>query len=400
MARRNPTRIMLGHVVVLLVLWATACSRKPKPPAAPATPTPSAARHVTFVQWTDPHVFDAGKGRHAEGVREEELDDWAAFHWAVLETSQLVLTERRTIDFVVITGEFGLENVQLPDEQITAGKNTGCPNRKASDEGPIDHVSLADAAASVARELDALVVKKVYLVPGNNDLCAEHPQDLRRWAEFGAALQQARVKLHAAKSASLTESAGGKLPAVVVPAQIDVVDLTDSLARLYDGQGLHEGKDPRIVAKFPAGQAPAHIQSPEVNGINLLGFDTAFFKNSQTSADADITEEIKWVSGKIKPGESYLVFTHIPDLKDPYVVAGGQAQPAWEAGKAEDEWKKNVLSQSGVLGIFACHFHVAHRAIYPHTFSHPPPVELTMAKQCLAPPPSADYHAGPRRRRP
>jgi hypothetical protein len=63
---------------------------------------------------TDPDLFDAGRARHAEGIQEEALDNQAAFHWAILETNQLVLAEHHTIDFVVITGNFGLQNVLLP----------------------------------------------------------------------------------------------------------------------------------------------------------------------------------------------------------------------------------------------------------------------------------------------
>ena len=230
------------------------CSKRPTSPAAPLTSTPSNTRHVTFVQLTDPHVFDAGKKRHAEGVREEELDNWAAFHWAILETNQLALTEKQNIDFVVITGDFGLENVRLPNELSTPTGNNGCqnrketdevPNRKPADEGPIDRVPLNDAAAGVARELDALVVRQVYLVPGNNDLCKEDPNDLPRWAWFVAILQQDLKNLHDQRIVSLKESAGGNPPLAVAPPTVNVVDLTDSLARLSDGEGLPQGKAPR-----------------------------------------------------------------------------------------------------------------------------------------------------------
>src|SRR5882672_1819142 len=153
---------------LLAILLTSACSRSSAPPRDPFQRSPTHTRHVTFIQWTDPHVFDAGKGRHAEGVREEELDNWAAFHWAVLETNRMVLAEHRTIDFVVITGDFGLENVQLPDVKGTPVEFRDCSNRKPSDDGPIEKVPLAEAAAEVARELDALLVKRVYLVPGNN----------------------------------------------------------------------------------------------------------------------------------------------------------------------------------------------------------------------------------------
>src|ERR1700674_3408483 len=70
---------------------------------------------VTFIQLTDPHLFDAGRRQHAEGVLEVAIDNRAAFHWAILETN--TLAQLYPIRFVVVTGDFGLENVQLPHTQ-------------------------------------------------------------------------------------------------------------------------------------------------------------------------------------------------------------------------------------------------------------------------------------------
>jgi hypothetical protein len=66
------------------------------------------------VQKTDPHIFDAGGARHGEGVTEKALDNRAAFNWAIRETNRLLLAERRPIDFVAITSDFGLENLNPP----------------------------------------------------------------------------------------------------------------------------------------------------------------------------------------------------------------------------------------------------------------------------------------------
>src|SRR5258706_13430648 len=133
------------RAAILAILLGTGCSHPSEPVKNKFENSPAHTRHVTFVQWTDPHVFDAGKGRHAEGVREEELDNWAAFHWAVLETNRLVLTERRTIDFVVITGDFGLENVQLPPMPGLTADGQDCPNPNPDKEGPINKIDLAEA---------------------------------------------------------------------------------------------------------------------------------------------------------------------------------------------------------------------------------------------------------------
>lgn len=417
---------------ILLVLLGTGCSSHPTPLTVLSSDAGPPTRRVSFVQWTDPHVFDAGKGRHAEGVQEEALDDWAAFHWAVMETNRLVLAEHRSIDFVVITGDFGLENVQLPpvkEGHVNAGD---CPHRRPGEEGPIETVPLDEAAAAVARELSALVVKKVYLVPGNNDLCNEDPNDEYRWAEFVLVLQETIKKQDVARKASLKES--WKNAASVEPPPMPVVvDLTYMLSRLY-----YTRQDPRIVALFADGSRPKPDLVPSippvVNGIYLLGLDSSFFKRHddpklQTAADNASSAEMEFISRRITPGASYLIFTHIPDLRDPYAGSGAQEtsanvpQPSSMGAKlraatelatqatnqslknnltsswklpdqARQRWQDKILNRSEVLGIYAGHFHTGSRDLYPHNFGYAQPDKNTAAKFWLAPPLAEKYQWG------
>lgn len=362
MSHPKTANALTRYALVLLLSIATACSRSPEPQQSPAQRSAISTRHVTFVQWTDPHVFDAGKGRSSEGVREEELDNWAAFHWAVLETNRLVLSEHRDIDFVVITGDFGLENVLLNNETNVPS----CPGNKAGDdEGPIPAVPMAVAAEEVGRELDASLVKRVYLIPGNNDLACENPKDLPRWTQFVSALQQNLAARDQERNNGV--KAVQKQPNAATA--VEVVDLT-SVA------------DP-----------------PVNNGISLLGLDSAYFKNHeidrskqkqasanpsgksavtkdtrgidpaskliQDAGDAAIPKEVDRVSKQIQPGGSYLVFTHIPDLNDPFSRAASWKLP----DKALDDWKANILDKTDVLGIFAGHFHTADRSLFPQNFA-------------------------------
>lgn len=163
---------------------------------APATKPSSETRRVTFIQMAAPHLFDAGiDDRHGAGVEEEALDNRAALHWAILETNRLILAEHRTIDFVVITGGFGLQNVQFEPTDSPA-KKCSCPKRFPGKEGPTEAVSLKSAVSEVAEELEALEVGKVYLVPGADDLCDESPTDLHRWAAFVFRLNEELLKRH------------------------------------------------------------------------------------------------------------------------------------------------------------------------------------------------------------
>lgn len=366
MVQDKTNRIFWRYGAILCVLSATACT----PPSAPAggafqsSPTPT--RHITFVHWTDPHVFDAGKGRHAEGVREEELDDWAAFHWAVLETNRMVLAEHRDIDFVVITGDFGLENVLLKGEE---GKPLpACLAGKPGVEGPIEMVPMSNAVAEVARELDALLVKQVYLVPGNNDLRCENANDLSRWQEFVSGLQDELKSRHQ----KIQVTRGGKKEIVVSPGTVAIDDLADLTA-----------KD----------------KPPVVNGITLVGMNSAFFKSHdnkgdekiKAAADSAIPKEIDRIGKQINPGNSYLIFTHIPDLKDPFPGPDKKLKDSWKLPKrTHDDWKK-ILSQSELLGVFAGHFHIAKRDLYPHNFAYSDPDPTTAAKFWLAPPLAEKY---------
>src|SRR5215467_558765 len=67
-------------------------------------------RRVTFAQLTDAHIFGEGwKQPTAEALR-EAADDRTALDWAIQEINRLVSSGTR-IDFVVFTGDLGLQNV-------------------------------------------------------------------------------------------------------------------------------------------------------------------------------------------------------------------------------------------------------------------------------------------------
>lgn len=379
--------------LVLSLICLTACDGRIEParPVVRIDPPSGLSRRVTFVQMTDPHLFDAGSARHAEGVEEEALDNRAALHWAVLETNRLVLSERQAVDFVVITGDFGLDNVTMPPMSGLPGGE--CPQRPAGKEGPVVAVPLGEAAAEVARALRALVVKKVFLVPGNNDLCQEHPDDLHRWAEFVDAVRTAVAAQTAARTQALAESYPSG--AARAPDPPDVVDLTYSLER------LHEKNHPRISALFTGRPAPARVPpaAPTVNGVSLLGLNSAFFKLEPKVAGQAQRREMDFVRARVGTGGSHVIFTHIPDLPDPH--RGATTTPAKSPEDASswrmsDEARKiwtELLDRSDVIGVFAGHFHASQRGLYPHDFGYaiPPVRAATAVKTWLAPPLAAKH---------
>jgi hypothetical protein len=388
----------------LLAILAVGCHNSidagatgPAPSERDAT---QSTERITFVQMTDPDLFDAGGLRHGPGIEEEALDNRAAFHWAILETNRLVLAEHRTIDFVVITGNFGLENVELPAiGNLPGAMKCYCPKRTKGKEGPIAPVPLHEAAEEVARDLDALVVRNVYLVPGNSDLCDESPGDLHRWAEFVVEVRRALGRQAAARKAALEAS----FPREAVDNRLlsppDVVDLTYSLERLYNQ------KDERIRALLEttndAGRVP---DPPEFGGIRLVGLDSAYFRPHAVKAIQEASiggskKEMDFVAGRIKKYGSYIVFTHIPDVQDPdqgreLTNLVPDRASSWKiSAEARKEWYGRIIGQSEVIAVFAGHFHTSRRELFPHDFSYSKPAanETTAAKMWVAPPLSVRY---------
>jgi hypothetical protein len=410
-----------------LALSTIGCARKQNPnesaPRETSPPSLAAGGRVTFVQITDPHLFDAGERLHGEGIDAEALDNRAAFHWAVLTTNRLELAEKRRIDFVVLTGDFGLWNVTLPDRNGQPSKKCDCPKKPKGEEGPIPPVPLHEAAVEAAKDLDALVVRDIFLVPGNNDLCDESPVDLHRWAEFVFELNQVLKERESERVLQLTTTEANGRAGVSARKAPRVVDLTYSLERLY---AQH---DPRITALYPTGGGPGRVpNAPTFSGISLLGLNSAYFKPHpprsdgtnplQQASDRASEKELEFVRDRISAGGSYLLFTHVPDVEDPYrgsgtgskkqilkVAAAGnlgrsvssaESDPgsSWKlTSHGRAVWHDDILERSEVVAVFAGHFHSSNRNLYPHNFTglHTQPDEIVASKLWIAPPLAAKY---------
>jgi hypothetical protein len=72
--------------------------------------------------------------------------------------------------------------------------------------------------------------------------------------------------------------------------------------------------------------------------------------------------EVGLLSEQVDAGAPTLLFTHVPDLKDPF-----RKQPAWDLdSRVRRQWEGEA-SRANVLGIFAGHFHDASRSLYGTT---------------------------------
>ena len=97
--------------------------------AQPRGETPSAQKHVTFAQLTDAHVFDDGWKAEGSEPYLQALDNRAALHWAVGQINEVAA--KKPIDFVVYTGDFGLQNVFFTDPKCNV-----VPFRSPPQNGP------------------------------------------------------------------------------------------------------------------------------------------------------------------------------------------------------------------------------------------------------------------------
>jgi len=272
---------------------------------------------ITFAQLSDAHIFDDGWNLATADALRQAADDRGALHWAIERINQLVASGV-PIDFVAYTGDFGLQNVDFPAD-------AACNPLTPKIEPGFPMVPLRWAVNEVATELNQLLVRRVFVLPGNNDIVDENVSDARRFNCFLSELQTA---------------ARGYSP----PLQISALN-ADSIVL--------------------------------INGIHVAGLNTASFKkllnydpacsNPPAPADAAMLREACPASQmtllrQFNAARPLVLFTHVPDLKDPY-----RKTPSWDIPpKVRQLWEKEICGTS-VAAVFAAHFHDADRTLYATT---------------------------------
>jgi hypothetical protein len=269
---------------------------------------------VTFAQITDAHLFDAGKASHGRNIFEEALDNRGALHWAILEINRTV-AEGRYLDFVVFTGDWGLENVQLKGTSSRPVR-CKCPRPSATGEGPIPSVTIDAAADELTRELEALVVPRVFLLPGDADLCNGDARDLHRYAEFVGELEK-------------------RLP-------MRIFDLTNTVQT--DASKAEPGNS--------------------IRGIRLVALNSAGFgarlKGDEPDRAGTPTREFAQLKKAANGHGPILVFAHSVDIIDP-----GSKQPFWKIEDLDRKtWMEEIAGRPQLIAMFAGHLHASIRALY------------------------------------
>jgi hypothetical protein len=288
---------------------------------------------------TDAHLFDSGAHNTTMGGYQAFVDNESSLAWTILEVNRLVSSGKR-IDFMLFTGDFGLEETDCGN----------IPRKKASSQ-PL--ILCPEAVDTVAAFLRALLVDKVLMVPGNNDVPDEDPQNIAVYNDF---MQRLKAKLATMRSISST------------PFPPVVVDLAS--------------------------------QTEMVNGISILGLDSSTFKNtSKRPGDRSAINSavqgriIEGLIGRLPKGQPAIIVTHIPNLEDPFREGG--IKRAWNLDPVVATKWESIVKQPNVIAVFAGHFHDPRRNIYMHDYSwdSSPPGRVEGDKTWVAPPLAAKFQA-------
>jgi hypothetical protein len=293
---------------------------------------PGPERQVTFAQITDAHIFDEGWEEPGSEPFHHALDDRTALHWSVDEINRLYVAAEPEdrISFIVYTGDFGLQNIffrQSSRISETSGvsQNRNCSVIAFKTQPGLPPISSELAEEELVAELNRLAVRKVYIVPGNNDLIDEQVTDGPRYECF---VDELKAKL------------------LVLPQPVYLESLTAGTAvnagsvRLAGLNTASFKNASNYVAACSSGPGP--VSSPQPAGCPLPQL-----------------QSLKNLLADVKQSTPLLLFTHIPDLVDPF-----RKKPSWEidAG-ARSLWEQDACD-SRLLGIFAGHFHSADRNLY------------------------------------
>lgn len=298
----------IGAVICLLLASA---------PLAKSQST-AAARSIHFAQITDAHIFDDGWKDIRETALQEIADNRRALKWSLEEINRQVSSGAR-IDFVVFTGDLGLQNVVFPP----VGDCTGLPVEVIHTGTP--PVPFASAVEEVATELNQLSVRKIYWLPGNNDIVNENVVDPRYECFLTELQNRARsfatpLEIKGLSGGAIVDAGGVYLTGLNTASFKD----QKNYLPVCSGQTGYDPKAPLLQAGCPRTQ------------LDLLR-----------------------QAVKSERNHPLLIFTHVPDLKDPY-----RKNASWDIRAKDRSVWEALACDSAVAGVFAGHFHDADRTLY------------------------------------
>jgi len=313
-------------------------------------PSFASAGTLRFAQISDVHLFDAGYKCSGPYVQREYEENLKAFRWSIDEVIRRWKSGDK-IDFLVFTGDLGIVNLigapptHTPPDASSKCSDAGAPT---SSYGPITQMDFVTAESIVAQLLDRLPAGvPVYFLPGNNDLTDEDPRTLSRYDQFISGLR------------TLTHG------------RVEDLNERSTTARGYTLVGLNSsGFKPQSYSdsKFGVINESAIVSRGTIkSGPETFYCDELKDGGSGSRADGK-AKAIATFSSLVSGPGPYLVFTHEPDLQDPFPgrraaekASGGSCEyrSTWLlAEDARKAWLANGLDDPKIVGIFAGHFHV------------------------------------------
>ena len=124
--------------------------------AVDPTPAPTPQAPVRFAVITDAHIFDAGYKCTGSYIEREYTENLNALRWAVNEIN-LQAKNKAPLDFVVFTGDLGIENLQGVPQSSPKSDDSKCLDADANAKpGPIQQMDFPTAEALIANIVDRL----------------------------------------------------------------------------------------------------------------------------------------------------------------------------------------------------------------------------------------------------
>jgi hypothetical protein len=235
----------------------------------------------------------------------DQTENAAAVRWA----ARVIASTKPAVDFVVFTGDLGLECIHGSPADKTAKT---CAFRYSMDQ-----------AVNTVNALLGKLPVRLFFLPGNNDLLDEDVADLPRYHAFMDALTQ-------------------KCP--------NMIDLSSNPVATTRFEGY------RIV-----GLDSAAFNYPDKNA-------TVCKQHGDESGcpQAEIGN-VRQIIDDECPDSRVVIFTHLPDLDDPHT-----RKSSWNISSATNNLWTRLQRQPCVAGVFAGHFHSQDFSRYGDPISRDP----------------------------
>jgi 3',5'-cyclic AMP phosphodiesterase CpdA len=333
-AHLDATRIMARNRLWLVVVALL----------APGWSPPSLGQTIRFAQITDAHIFDSEGKAKGGALADSRGENERGLRWAIDEINRRDAAGPG-YDFVVFTGDFGLEKLAHPVL------------------GDLDR-ELDRAAEQFAAFLDRSNVRTWLMVPGNNDLVKEDPRTIKNFHTFISLLQ---AKVGSRKSIRDFAPQG-------TPEADAVYSLANCHFFGFDNASFKSNADKSNTNVFE----PYHRDCLKRLDKNL--------KASRKAWEVDTNNRTNFFA---------YIFCHIPNVYDPHDnPQGNRVLTWWVHDSVRDDWGP-IVKATYVKGVFAGHLHDFNRKKYECLdWTRNPPVNCPAAnldKLLICPPIAVKY---------